>query len=71
MPGEAWGRGKGTPCSVSEEVRLGLMGMGVPSSSSGVGGGVVEWAAAPGSLSVCGEASVILDLLVLELDERA
>ena len=58
------------PVVLVKRVRLGLMGMGVPSSSSGVGGGVVEWAAVPGSLSVCGEASVTLALLALELDER-
>ena len=61
---------KEPPAVLVKKVRLCLMGMGVPSSSSGVGGGVVEWAVAPGSLSVCGETRAILDLLTLELDER-
>ena len=35
------------PVVLMKRVRLGLMGMGVPSSSSGVGGGVVGCAAVP------------------------
>ena len=61
---------KGTPVVLVKIVRLGLMGNGVPSSSSGVGGGVVGWAAEPGSLSMCGGANVTLALSALELDER-
>ena len=55
---------------VVKKERLGLMGMGVPSSSSGVGGIVVEWDAEPRSLLVRGGVCVALALFMLELEER-
>ena len=56
---------------VVKKVRLGLMEMGVPSSSSGVGGCVVEWEAEPRSSLVRSGVCVALAMFVLELEERA
>ena len=53
---------------VVKKERLGLMGMGVPSSSRGVAGIVVEWDAEPRSLLVRG--GVALALFMLDLEER-
>ena len=62
--------GERVAVEVVKKERLGLMGMGVPSSSSGVGGIVVEWDAEPRSLLVRGGVCVALALFMLELEER-
>ena len=56
---------------VVKKVRLGLMVMGVPSSSSSVGGCVVEWEAGPRALLVRGNECVVQAMFVFELEERA
>ena len=62
------GGGEIVAVEVVKKERLGLMGVGVPSSSSGVGGIVVEWDAEPRSLLVRG--GVALALFMQELEER-
>ena len=69
IAGKAWG-GEIVAVEVVKKERLGLMGMGVPSSSNGVGGIVVEWDAEPRSLLVRGGVCVALALFMLELEER-
>ena len=56
---------------VEKKVRLGLAIMGVPSSSSSVGGGVMGWEL---SLWMAGsqmDVSVVLTAWMLEVEERA
>ena len=56
---------------VVKKVRLGLMVMGVPSSSSSVGGCVVEWEAGPRALLVRGNDCVVQAVFMFEPEERA
>ena len=55
---------------VVKKVRLGLVVMGVPSSSSCVGGHMVEWDVGPTVLLVRGDDSVAQAVFIFEPEER-
>ena len=54
-----------------KKVRLGLVVMGVPNSSSRVGGWVMEWEAEPEASLVWSDECVVRAIFVFELEERA
>ena len=55
---------------VVKKVRLGLVVMGVPSSSSCVGGRVMEWDVGPRVLLVRGNDCVVQAVFMFEPEER-